>query len=87
MKKVVTVEEVDGEGLVSFLGKRITVFCMNYIYTGNLMGVNTDDILLESPSIVYETGAFNTKEWKDAQALPHNLYIRTSAIEAYGEVK
>lgn len=87
MKKIVTVSEVEGEGLVALLGKRVTFFCMNYIYTGDLVGVNETCILLEKPAIVYETGAFDTKNWKDAQSLPNSLYLQTSAIEAFGEVK
>lgn len=89
MKKAVTVEvvEVPNEGLVSLLGQRVTFFCMNYIYTGNLTGVNDTCILLEDPAIVYETGPFNTKEWKDAQKLPSSLYIQTAAIESFGVVK
>lgn len=87
MKKIVQVEEVENEGLVALLGKRVTFFCMNYIYTGDLIGVNTTCVLLENPSIVYETGAFNTKDWKDAQKLPNSIYLQTAAIEAFGEVK
>ena len=79
--------EVDGEGLESFMGERITLFCMNYIYTGKLVGVNATRVKLEEPAIVYETGAFNEKGWKDAQALPHTLYVQIGAIEAFGMVK
>jgi hypothetical protein len=85
MKKIVTVTEVDGEGLVGLLGKQVLIFCMNYIYTGTLSGVNNVDILLENPSIVYETGAFDSKKFGDAQKLPNNLYIRTNSIESYHE--
>lgn len=37
MKKIIA--EVQGEGLVKLLGSRVTLFCMNYIYTGDLIGV------------------------------------------------
>lgn len=89
MKKLPTVEvvEVENEGLISLLGKRVTFFCMNYIYTGVLAGVNTTCVLLEDASIVYETGAFNTKDWKDAQKLPNSIYIQTAAIEMFSEIK
>ena len=89
MKKLPTVEviEVANEGLVSLLGKRVTFFCMNYIYTGKLAGVNSTCVLLEDPSIVHETGPFNTKDWKDAQALPNSFYLQMAAIEGFGEVK
>jgi hypothetical protein len=82
MKKLVNVEEVEGEGLVGLLGERVMVWCMNYIYTGTLKGVNAEDILLEDASVVYETGPLKSAS-KDAQELPAPLYIRTSAIESY----
>ena len=85
MKKIV--EEVEGEGLVSLLGKRVTLFCVNYIYTGTLTGVNETDVLLSDAAIVYETGAFNESDWKDAQDLPNDHYVRTASIESYGVLK
>ena len=87
MKKVVSVTEVDGEGLMGLMGERITLFCMNYIYTGKLTGVNESCVLLEEPAIVYETGSFDDKKWKDAQSLPNKLYVQISAIESFGVVK
>ncbi len=87
MKKLVSVQEVSGEGLEALMGETVTLFCLNYIYTGKLVGVNTTCVLLENPAIVYETGAFNTKDWKDAQKLPNQLYVMTQAIESFGKVK
>lgn len=84
MKKLV--EEL-GEGLEKLLGERITLFCLNYIYTGTLMGVNTDCVLLKDPAIVYETGPFTDKKWKEAQELPHDLYVMKAAVEAFGVIK
>lgn len=83
MKKLVSVTEVEGEGLLALLGQKVTVFCMNYIYTGTLTGVNTHDILLEDASIVYETGSLMDKSFTDAQPLPRSLYIRINSIESY----
>ena len=83
----VLVETKDGEGLETLMGQRITLFCINYIYTGKLVGVNVTCVKLSDPAIVYETGAFSDKAWKDAQTLPHDLYISTTAIEAFGVVK
>lgn len=83
MKKLVKVEEVEGEGLVSLIGQRVTLFCMNYIYTGNLVGVNDYFCKLEDAAIVYETGAFSDPDWKDAQGLPEECYVMTSAIESF----
>lgn len=85
MKRLI--EEVEGEGLVKLMGQRITLFCANYIYTGKLIGVNAEYVLLEAASIVYETGAFNAVGWKDAQALPNDLYVMKGAVESFGIVK
>ena len=85
MRKLI--EEVKDEGFDSLIGEVITLFCMNYIYTGKLIWVNDTCILLESPKIVYETGAFDTRDWKDAQALPNQLYIQVGAVESFGIIK
>ena len=87
MKKLVQVQEVYGEGLVKLLGERVTLFCANYIYTGTLSGVNDTSVLLTDAAIVYETGAFSEKNWKDAQKLPTEWYVQTSFIESFGLLK
>lgn len=83
----IPVIEVETEGLISFLNKRITVFCMNYNYTGTLVGVNDTCIKLTDGGIVYETGAFDEKEWKDYQKLPNDFYVQISSIESFMELK
>lgn len=85
MKKLAQVVEVENEGLVALLGKNVMVFGLNYIYAGTLEGVNADTILLINASIVYETGELVSKGWKDAQALPAPVYIRTNCIESVCE--
>jgi hypothetical protein len=85
MKKIVN--EVQGEGLEKLLGERVTLFCMNYIYTGVLTGVNDSCVLLTDAAIVYETGAFTETNWKDAQKLPHDWYVQTASIESFGKLK
>lgn len=85
MRKIV--EEVEGEGLDKLLGERVTLFCLNYIYTGKLVGINKTCVLLTDASIVYETGTLIDKSWKDAQPLPHNWYVMLSAIESFGVLK
>ena len=86
MKKIIECE--DQEGLDSLLGQVVTLFCMNYFYTGKLVGVNTTCVKLENPKIVYETGEFGNKDWKDAQALPKKYwYVQIVAIESFGEMK
>ena len=85
MKRLV--EDVEGEGLVGLMGQRITLFCLNYIYTGTLVGVNESCVKLKDAAIVYATGAFGEKQWKDAQSLPHEMYVMLAAIESFGIVK
>lgn len=87
MKKLVNVQEVEGEGLVGLMGERITLFCANYIYTGKLTGVNDTCVKLEDAALVYETGEFTSKTWKDAQALPKPIYIQLAAIEMFTVLK
>ncbi len=87
MKKLVQVTEVEGEGLVGLMGQRVTFFGLNYIYTGTLVGVNEQCVKLDDPAIVYETGAFTDKAWKDAQKLPHSLYVMLACVESFGIVK
>jgi hypothetical protein len=85
MKKIV--QEVSGKGLEKLLGDRVTLFCANYIYTGILSGVNENCVLLTDAAIVYETGPFSDKEWKDAQSLPEDWYVQINAIESFGKLK
>ena len=86
MKKLI--EEVQDAGLESLMGEVITLFCANYHYTGKLVGVNDKFVLLENPSIVYETGPFTDPEWKDAQKLPNkDLYVMVHSIECFGIMK
>ena len=88
MKKLVEVQEVANEGMVSLLGDYVMLFCLNYIYTGKLAGVagaNDTCVLLEDPSIVYETGPFSDTKFKDAQKLDNNLYVQNGAIESFSK--
>ena len=84
MKKLV---EVSDEGLEGLMGETVTLFCMNYFYTGKLVGVNATCVLLDDPKIVYETGSWSEKEWSDAQSLPSSLYVQVSSIESFGIMK
>jgi len=84
MKRLV---ETTGEGLEAYLGQKITLFGLVYIYTGVLSGVNECDVELTDAKIVYETGELKSGEWKDAQLLPSPWFVRTSAIESWGPAK
>ena len=85
MKKLVNVVDVEGEGLVALLGENVLLFCMNYFYSGKLVGVNDKFVQLENAFIVYETGELKAKTFKDAQPLPDLWYVQTHTIESYGK--
>ena len=85
--KIVT-ETAVTEGLESLLGQNVTLLCMNYIYTGKLVGIDDGQVKLDDAKIVYETGAFTEKEWTDAQPLPNGTwYVRLATIESFGILK
>ena len=70
------------------LGQNVLLFCLNYIYLGKLTGVNSDCVLLEEPSIVYETGPFLQKQYGDVQRLhTDKWYVQRAAIESFGVAK
>ena len=74
-------------GLEKLLGERITLFCCRYIYTGKLIKVNQDCVLLTECGIVYETGELTNTEWKDYQKLPNDWYVARQSIESFGVLK
>ena len=87
MRKII---EVQDDGLDGLLGEAVTFLCMNYFYVGTLVGVNDSCVKIEGPKIIYETGDWENKSWKDAQPLGPSvefLYINTAAIEAFGVLK
>jgi hypothetical protein len=79
------VESAEDEGLLKLAGKNVLLLCANYFYTGKLMGINDTCVLLEDASIVYETGDWLAKEFKDAQKLPKPIYVQTASIESFME--
>ena len=86
MKKLVT--EVENEGLIKLMGRKVTLFCANYFYSGTLIGVNSEFVLLEDPNIVYETGDWNEKAYSDEQKLPtKELYVMLRFVESFGVLK
>ena len=86
MKKLI--QEVGRKGLEALLGEKVTLFCINYIYTGKLIGVSKTCVLLEDPAIVYSTGDFSTKSYSDVQSLcVKTFYVQSNAIESFGVLK
>lgn len=85
MKVAVQLTEVEREGLLALIGKNVLVICMNYFYTGELIGVNDTCIKIKNCHKVYETGPHTDSKFKDAQWIGDNWYIQLSAIESFGE--
>ena len=85
MKKLIT--EDNNEVLMKLIGERVTIFCCRYIYSGKLIGVNDDCILLTDCGIVYDTGSFDKKYWSDYQKLPNDWYVQKASIESFGILK
>ena len=86
MKKLREVVEVENEGLIALLNEQVLVICNNYFYYGKLVGVNDTCLKLEKPYKVFETGPYNEKTFKDAQALPVDFwYVQLEHIESFGK--
>ena len=85
LKKIVSVTEVDGEGLTGLLGENVLLMCGSYFYAGRLDGVNDSCVLLTDALVVYETGTLTQNKWGANEALPGPWYIQTAAIESFGK--
>jgi len=85
MKRIV--ETAEESGFEAMLGEKISVWCGIYIYTGQLTGVNEDQIELTNAYIIYETGDLASGPWKDAQSLPGIWRIMKRGIESWGKAK
>lgn len=86
MKRLI--EESGTSPLEELVGEQVLLMCANYFYAGKLTGVNDTSVELTDASIVYETGAWNEKGYKDSQKLAaKKWYVAMSAIESYGAGK
>ena len=85
MEGITQITEVEREGLLTLIGKKVLVMCMNYFYSGELAGVNDTCIKLKNCYQVMETGSHSDVKFKDAQRIGDDWYIQTSAIESFGE--
>lgn len=85
MKRLIEVKE---DGLESLMGEKVILFCANYFYAGKLEGVSRTLVKLIDPAIVYETGDFSSKTWKDAQSMHvPELYVRLAMVESFARGK
>ena len=86
MKQIVTIQEIEGEGLEALLGENVLLMCSSYFYTGKLIGVNEIFVKLDQCSIVYETGPWNQIGFKDAQLVGDSHYVMIQSIESFRKV-
>lgn len=61
----VLIKEDNQEGLSALLGKRVLLICAGYFYEGKLIGINKTCVKLEDAGLVYETGVWSDKSYKD----------------------
>lgn len=66
---------VVSDHLTSMVGREVYVSCTSYAYSGTLLSVTADTVEVDCPSIVYETGPWNSPAWKDAQSLPAKTVV------------
>ena len=86
MKVIQEIKEVEREGFMALLGKNVEIFCGVYIYAGKLVGVNETCVKLANPHLVFETGSFTDKKYKDAQPMGREFhYVAITLIESFGE--
>jgi hypothetical protein len=77
--------EKEQEGLVSLLGKDVWLWCMNYIYSGTLIGVSHHGAKLANPKVVYKAGDLNKTGFEKSESfMSEHHYVRLNAIESYG---
>jgi hypothetical protein len=71
--------------LHELIDRHVVVWCVNYIYSGQLESFDASFLRIKDPHVVYETGPLTDKDFKDAQPLPGDYwYIARSAIESIG---
>jgi hypothetical protein len=86
MKRII--EDADTTGLDALVGEVVLLLCANYFYTGKLTGVSDTFVELTDTSIVYETGEWSSRTYKDAQKLPVNVwFVQRAFIESFGKSK
>ena len=84
MKKIIETNTEDE--LKGFLGKKVVFMCSNYFYTGKLIGINEVYYILENPSIIYETGAWQEKNWENCESMNiPQTQIMANAVECFFE--
>ena len=84
--KATTKTKAVGVGVAQFMGKSILLKCMNYFYFGKIIGVDAFGATVQDCYVVFETGAFDAAQFKDAQKIGDRFVIALQSIEAFGPV-
>ncbi len=71
---------------IDLVGQVLTVFCLNYFYTGRVLETTPSYVKLDDPAVIYEIGEFSDDAWKDAQKLSSPIYIKSDAIESFAAI-
>ena len=69
---------------IAKVGQPLTVWGRNYIYTGTVVEVGEDYVILDPAAVVYETGDFQNTVWQDAHALPVPQIVFFAQVESMG---
>lgn len=71
-----------------YVGNSPTLYCMNYIYTGELDRVEGGSLVFkEGGKIVYNTGDHSSASWEDAEKMPNEWSVTIQSIESHGYFK
>lgn len=65
------------------VGQVYTFWCARWIYHGKVKSVNTEYIVLENASVVFETGDYGNSEASDIQSLPNDFQVMIQSIEGF----
>ena len=86
MKRAVNTVETAVDGLDKLLGEYVELYCLNYIYSGKLVGVNEFDVCLAECCIVYETGKLDDHSgYKFSESFnQEERFVQKAHIESYG---
>lgn len=86
MKRCVSVVETNVDGLDKMLDEYVELYCLNYIYSGKLIGVNDFCVCLAECCIVYETGKLDDHAgYKFAESFnQEERFIQKAHIESFG---
>ena len=79
-----TVSSKPSLDLSHLIGEKVTFFCLNYIYHGEVVACDFRGVSLKNPKIVYETGDFEEKGFKNAELVYSDLFrLNHASIESY----